>query len=125
MNQLNNEDAIAPLVIEDYLNTAENQVKKGLEKYGVILRTWNDNDPFDYAMEELVDLSMYLKQLKMQYEGTVKAFNDTVAIMTNISLRLDDAMISDEKIDALLDDFWNMFHKLPTKLKYGAMKNET
>jgi hypothetical protein len=42
------------------------QYKKGIEKYGKPLTTFNSRDAFSDAMQETVDLLMYLNQLRME-----------------------------------------------------------
>jgi hypothetical protein len=42
------------------------QYKKGIEKYGRPLTTFNSRDAFSDAMQETVDLLMYLNQLRME-----------------------------------------------------------
>lgn len=52
-----------------YDNTFEKQIAKGLEKYGVVLTTFNGRDAGKDAIEELVDLSVYLTQLRMEHQA--------------------------------------------------------
>ncbi len=43
--------------------TAERQYKKGYEKYGVHLSTFNGRDPAKDAFEEMIDMVQYVQQL--------------------------------------------------------------
>ncbi len=51
----------------DLEKTFERQITKGMEKYGVVLKTFNGRDPGKDAFEELIDLSVYLEQLRMEH----------------------------------------------------------
>ncbi len=57
------------------------QMQKGMEKYGVVLKTFNGRDPGRDAFEELIDLSVYLEQLRMEHQAFAEilyllAFNE-------------------------------------------------
>ena len=47
----------------------DKQIKKGMDKYGVVLSTFNGRDAGQDATEELVDLSVYLTQLRMEHQA--------------------------------------------------------
>lgn len=51
----------------NYQGTFVRQIGKGLEKYGVALTTFNGRSAAKDAIEELVDLSVYLTQLQMEH----------------------------------------------------------
>lgn len=51
----------------DYEKTFDRQIEKGMEKYGVVLKTFNGRDAGKDAFEELVDLSVYLEQLRLEH----------------------------------------------------------
>ena len=53
----------------EYDGTFEKQIAKGIEKYGVVLTTFNGRDAGNDAIEELVDLSVYLTQLRMEHQA--------------------------------------------------------
>ena len=53
----------------EYDGTFEKQIAKGIEKYGVVLTTFNGRDAGKDAIEELVDLSVYLTQLRMEHQA--------------------------------------------------------
>jgi len=55
----------------DYANTSIDyffnlQYKKGIEKYGKPLTTFNGRDAYSDSMQELVDLAMYVNQLRIE-----------------------------------------------------------
>ena len=52
-----------------YDTVFEKQIKKGMDKYGVVLSTFNSRDAGQDAVEELVDLSVYLTQLRMEHQA--------------------------------------------------------
>ncbi len=52
-----------------YDTVFEKQIKKGIEKYGVVLNTFNGRDAGQDAVEELVDLSVYITQLRMEHQA--------------------------------------------------------
>lgn len=49
-----------------YLEVSERQRKKGMEKYGTALFTKNGRDVFQDVLEEFVDCTQYLTQLKLE-----------------------------------------------------------
>lgn len=49
-----------------YLEVSERQRKKGMEKYGTALSTQNGRDAFQDILEEFVDCTQYLTQLKLE-----------------------------------------------------------
>ena len=44
----------------------EEQFKKGMQKYGVPLHTFNGRIAFDDLMQELVDAAMYTNQMRLE-----------------------------------------------------------
>ena len=52
-----------------YDTVFDKQIKKGMDKYGVVLSTFNGRDAGQDAVEELVDLSVYLTQLRMEHQA--------------------------------------------------------
>jgi len=42
------------------------QYEKGMQKYNTFLTTFNGRDAFDDAMQESMDLTMYLNQLRLE-----------------------------------------------------------
>ena len=61
------EQTVAENAFADYENTFARQLEKGMSKYGVVLKTFNGRDAGKDAFEELVDLSVYLEQLRMEH----------------------------------------------------------
>lgn len=61
-------EEIWPLAGAKYDEVSERQFKKGFDKYGVPLTTFNGRNPFGDAWEELVDLSQYVTQATREYE---------------------------------------------------------
>ena len=61
------EQTVAENAFADYENTFARQLEKGMTKYGVVLKTFNGRDAGKDAFEELVDLSVYLEQLRMEH----------------------------------------------------------
>lgn len=58
----------------------EEQYRKGLEKYGNPLYTFNDRDSWGDAMQELVDLNMYLNQLRLERNDLCKIIKNGIAL---------------------------------------------
>ncbi len=52
-----------------YDTVFDKQIKKGMDKYGVVLSTFNGRDAGQDAVEELVDLSVYITQLRMEHQA--------------------------------------------------------
>ncbi len=52
-----------------YDTVFDKQINKGMDKYGVVLSTFNGRDAGQDAVEELVDLSVYLTQLRMEHQA--------------------------------------------------------
>ena len=50
------------------------QRKKGMERYGTELMTFNGRDPFRDAVEEAVDLVQYITQMAMEKEVVERLF---------------------------------------------------
>ena len=63
------QQTVLPTANAEYNNTFERQIAKGMDKYGVVLSTFNDRDAGKDAIEELVDLSVYLTQLRMEHQA--------------------------------------------------------
>lgn len=55
--------------ISNYKRVFDKQIQKGLEKYGVVLTTFNGRDAGQDALEELVDLSVYMTQMQMEHRA--------------------------------------------------------
>lgn len=58
----------------------QKQYEKGLEKYNTFLTTFNERDAFDDAMQESVDLVMYLNQLRMERNALCGIIANGIAI---------------------------------------------
>jgi hypothetical protein len=59
-------ESIWPLAGAKYNDISQEQYTKGMERYGVELTTFNGRNPFQDAMEELVDLSQYMTQMNQE-----------------------------------------------------------
>lgn len=59
-------ESIWPLAGAKYNEVSQEQYTKGMERYGVELTTFNGRNPFQDAMEELVDLSQYMTQMNQE-----------------------------------------------------------
>lgn len=59
-------EPIWPLAGAKYNEISQEQYTKGMERYGVELTTFNGRNPFQDAMEELVDLSQYMTQMNQE-----------------------------------------------------------
>ncbi len=62
--------------IEEFTVQAQTQYKKGKEKYGVVLTTFNGRDAGQDCLEELVDAVQYLTQLRMENEALKKQLDN-------------------------------------------------
>lgn len=58
----------------------QRQYEKGLKKYNTALTTFNGRDAFDDAMQESVDLVMYLNQLRLERNALCKIIANGIAI---------------------------------------------
>lgn len=60
--------------VNRFHSQGEMQFRKGMEKYGVPLVSFNGRNPFQDALEELFDLSQYLEQARCESETVAKLF---------------------------------------------------
>ena len=58
----------------------QEQYEKGLKKYNTVLTTFNGRDAFDDAMQESVDLVMYLNQLRLERNALCEIIANGIAI---------------------------------------------
>lgn len=58
----------------------QEQYEKGLKKYNTVLTTFNGRDAFDDAMQESVDLVMYLNQLRLERNALCRIIANGIAI---------------------------------------------
>lgn len=58
----------------------QEQYEKGIKKYYVPLTTFNGRDAFDDAMQESVDLVMYLNQLRLERNALCRIIANGIAI---------------------------------------------
>lgn len=58
----------------------QKQYERGLKKYHVPLTTFNGRDAFDDAMQESVDLVMYLNQLRLERNALCGIIANGIAI---------------------------------------------
>ena len=63
------QQTVLATAMADYKKTFDKQIKKGMDKYGVVLSTFNGRDAGQDAVEELVDLSVYIAQLRMEHQA--------------------------------------------------------
>jgi hypothetical protein len=52
--------------------------QKGIETYGTSMQTFNGRDPFQDAIEELVDALQYIVQAQMEYRVIKSAYEKTI-----------------------------------------------
>jgi hypothetical protein len=76
----------------------QKQFDKGLVKYGVPLHTFNGRDAGVDALEELVDLAVYLKQLRMEHQMIAEILLYTLC-HENIDIRLPREVVT--RLDAI------------------------
>ena len=58
----------------------QEQYEKGLKKYNTVLTTFNGRDAFDDAMQESVDLVMYLNQLRLERNVLCEIIYNSIAM---------------------------------------------
>lgn len=58
----------------------QEQYEKGLKKYHVPLTTFNGRDAFDDAIQESVDLVMYLNQLRLERNALCGIIANSISI---------------------------------------------
>lgn len=63
------EETVALNAYADFARIFREQLEKGEKKYGTVLKTFNQRDPGEDAFQELVDLSQYVEQLRMERQA--------------------------------------------------------
>jgi len=56
------------------------QYEKGMQKYNTFLTTFNGRDAFEDAMQESVDLVMYINQLRLERNDLCKVIKNAIAL---------------------------------------------
>lgn len=64
--------------ISNFMTESVEQYKRGAEKYGTVLKTWNGRDVHKDILQELIDAVMYLEQARIEYEDLLQAFRSYV-----------------------------------------------
>lgn len=60
------------VLLDDFKSVLVRQTSKGARKYGQPVRAWNGRDAGQDAIEEWVDLGVYLTQLRLEYADLKK-----------------------------------------------------
>jgi hypothetical protein len=76
---------IFPKRVKDFAKVAfdywfQEQYEKGVKKYYVPLTTFNGRDAFEDAMQESVDLVMYVNQLRLERNDLCKVIKNAIAL---------------------------------------------
>lgn len=59
------------VLLNDFRSALVRQTSKGARKYGQPVRAWNGRDAGQDAIEEWVDLGVYLTQLRLEHDDLV------------------------------------------------------
>lgn len=76
---------IFPRKVHDFAKVAfdywfQEQYEKGLKKYSTVLTTFNGRDAFEDAMQESVDLIMYVNQLQLERNDLCRVIKGAIAL---------------------------------------------
>ena len=101
------------LATQRFKDISAAQYKKGWEKYGKALVTFNGRDPFKDAREEIVDMHQYLTQAEEEFSLIARAlyfYAITEGFWDSIPSSVQERIISivkDEKLATILPQEWH------------------
>ena len=90
------------------------QRKKGMERYGTELMTFNGRDPFRDAVEEAVDLVQYITQMAMEKEVVERLF-------VHLCQKMDESRLSHEDYE----EAKNVYKKIRARQLRDIQVDET
>ncbi len=100
----NKSQAVTPAARDMYIETITAQEQKGIAKYGKSLETHNGRDAGKDAWDEMIDLSQYLTQLRMEHAD---ALTTLAAVKDVIRLRMSGNCGDGHMLNELLELFPN------------------
>lgn len=72
---------VEPVAREMISTALDEQVAKGLKRYGTPLQTFNGRDSFHDLAQELADATMYMAQSKLQYEAMLQKLREAYELL--------------------------------------------